>query len=164
MTAAGQRLGNNFHQWGFKLKTDTIQGLTPSNVNVDYDYLDVYDIKLKDGRGFSKDYSTDNGYAFVINESFAKEMNMESPVGVAVGHSWYPDDSLGTIIGVVEDFNFNSLHYDINTLAMVVHPDWGYEELSVKINGNNIEAAIGDIERIWNNLVPDWPFSILVSG
>ncbi|MDX1939930.1 MAG: ABC transporter permease [Saprospiraceae bacterium] len=158
LTAAGQRLGNNFHQWGFKLKTDTIQGLTPSNVNVDYDYLDVYEIKLKNGRGFSKDYSTDNGYAFVINESFAKEMGMENPVGIAAGHSWYPDDSLGTIIGVVEDFNFNSLHYDINTLAMVVHPDWGYEELSVKINGNNIETAIGDIERIWNNLVPDWPF------
>lgn len=158
VTASGQRLGNNFHQWGFKLKTDTIQGLTPSNVNVDYDYLDVYEIKLKDGRTFSKDYSTDKDYAFIVNEAFAEEMGLESPVGVAAGHSWYPDDSLGTIIGVVEDFNFNSLHYDINTLAMVVHPEWGYDELSVKINGDNLEAAIADVERIWNNLVPDWPF------
>lgn len=158
VTASGQRLGNNFHQWGFKLRTDSIQGMTPSNVNVDYDYLDVYEIKLKAGRTFSKDRSTDNGYAFIINESFANDLGLEDPIGVAAGHSWYPDDSLGTIIGVSEDFNFNSLHYDVNTLAMVVHPDWGYDELSVKINGENIEAAIADVKGIWEELVPSWPF------
>ena len=158
VTASGQRLGNNFHQWGFKLRTDTVQGLTPSNVNVDYDYLDVYEIKLKAGRNFSKERSTDNGYAFIINESLANDLGLEDPVGVAAGHSWYPDDSLGTIIGVTEDFNFNSLHYDVNTLAMVVHPDWGYSELSVKVNGNNVEAAIADVKRIWETLVPSWPF------
>lgn len=158
VTAAGQRLGNNFHQWGFKLRKDSIISLTPSNVNVDYDYLDVYEINLKNGRKFSKDFSTDNGMAFIINESFAKELGIEDPVGMSAGHSWYEDDSLGTIVGVVEDFNFNSLHYEINTLAMVVHPDWGYEELSVKINGNNVEAAIADVEKIWNQFVPSWPF------
>ena len=158
VTAAGQRLGNNFHQWGFKLRTDSIQPVTPSNVNVDYDYLKVYDIKIKEGRGFSKEYATDDGYAFVINESLAKELNLEDPIGVPAGHRWYPDDSLGTIIGVVEDFNFNSLHYEINTLSMVVHPDWGYEEMSIKISGDNIPAAIADVERTWNELVPSWPF------
>lgn len=158
VTASGQRIGNNFHQWGFKLRTDSIQGMTPSNVNVDYDYLEVYDIEIKEGRGFSKEYASDNGYAFVINEAFANEIDLEEPVGVAAGHSWYPDDTLGTIIGVVEDFNFNSLHYDINTLAMVVHPDWGYDELSVKISNENVPAAIAEVERIWNELVPGWPF------
>jgi len=40
VTASGQRLGNNFHQWGFKVKADTgVMEITPSNVNVDYDYL-----------------------------------------------------------------------------------------------------------------------------
>ena len=53
VTASGQRLGNNFHQWGFSVGTDSaVINFTPSNVNVDYDYLDVYGIKLKDGRGF----------------------------------------------------------------------------------------------------------------
>ena len=158
VTASGQRLGNNFHQWGFKLRIDSIVGLTPSNVNVDYDYLDVYEIKIKDGRNFDRARSTDNGLAYIINEKFAEEIDIENPVGVAAGHSWYPDDSLGTIIGVVEDFNFNSLHYDINTLAMVVHPDWGYDELSVKISGENVEAAIADVQNTWNEMVPSWPF------
>jgi len=158
VTASGQRIGNNFHQWGFKLKVDSIQMMTPSNVNVDYDYLDVYDIDIKQGRGFSKDYARDNGYAFVVNEAFAKEMNLENPVGVDAGHAWYEDDSLGTIIGMVEDFNFNSLHYKINTLSMVVHPDWGYDELSVKISGKDVPAAIAHVERIWNEQVPSTPF------
>jgi len=158
VTASGQRLGNNFHQWGFKLKTDSIFGMTPSNVNVDYDYLDVYEIKLKQGRKFSKNHATDKDYAFIINESLAEELGLEDPVGISAGHSWYPDDSLGTIIGVAQDFNFNSLHYGINTLAMVVHPDWGYDELSVKLKGDRIEAGIADVERVWNELIPGWPF------
>jgi len=158
VTASGQRLGNNFHQWGFKIRTDSIRNVTPSNVNVDYDYFDVYEIDIKKGRGFSREFATDNGLAYVINEKFAEELGLEEPVGVAAGHSWYPDDSLGAIIGVAEDFNFNSLHYDINTLAMAVHPDWGYSELSVKINGDNIEAAIADLERTWTRMVPSWPF------
>lgn len=72
------------------------------------------------GRGFDESRPLDNGFSFVINESFAKELNLEDPIGVTAGHSWYHDDSLGTIIGVVKDFNFNSLHYGINTLSMVV--------------------------------------------
>jgi putative ABC transport system permease protein len=61
VTASGQRLGNNFHQWGFKVKGDTgVVDITPSNVNVDYDYIRVYGIKVKEGRDFSKD---NNNYA-----------------------------------------------------------------------------------------------------
>ena len=41
---------------------------------------------------------------------------------------------------------------------MVVHPDWGYDELSIKISGDNIPAAITEIERVWKKLVPSWPF------
>ena len=158
VTASGQRLGNNFHQWGFKAKVDTaIVGITPSNVHVDYNYLDVYDIKLKSGRKFSKDFATDNGLAFIINEAFARELGFDEPLGQKVGHSWYPDDSLGTIIGVTEDFNFNSLHFKVNTLSMVVHEDWNYSEMSVKINGTNIQAAIAEIEDVYRQFVVDYP-------
>ncbi len=160
VTASGQRIGNNFHQWGFKVKTDTaVVQMTPSNVFVDYDYLDVYNIRLKDGRTFSKDYSTDNGMAFVVNEALVKDMGLgDKAVGTEAGHGWYHDDSLGTIIGVAEDFNFNSLHYEINTLAMAVHSDWGYDEMSIKINPENMSQTIAEVEAQWNSLVTDWPF------
>ena len=160
VTASGQRLGNNFHQWGFKVKADTgILQITPSNVNVEYDYLKVYGIKLKDGRDFSKENLSDNGKAFIINESFAKELGLEETIGTPAGHDWYHNDSLGTIIGVAEDFNFNSLHHKINTLSMVVHPDWGYDEMSVKIDGKNVEAAIAHVKALWDKNITSYPFS-----
>lgn len=159
VTASGQRLGNNFHQWGFKVKGDTgVFEITPSNVNVDYDYLTVYGMQLKEGRNFSKDFATDNGRAFIINESFAKELGLKETVGTQAGHSWYKNDSLGTIIGVVKDFNFNSLHYKVNTLEMVVHPDWGYDEMSVKIDGAHMEEAIAFVKDTWNKQVTTYPF------
>ncbi|MGB3466457.1 MAG: FtsX-like permease family protein, partial [Cyclobacteriaceae bacterium] len=158
VTASGQRIGNNFHQWGFKAKVDTaIIGITPSNVLVDYNYLDVYDIKLKEGRGFSEEYATDDGLAFVINEAFAEELGYENPIGQKVGHAWYPDDSLGTLIGVTENFNFNSLHFKVNTLSMVVHSEWNFSEMSVKLNGTNIKEAIAEVEDVYNEFVTDYP-------
>lgn len=159
VTASGQRLGNNFHQWGFKVLADTgIMNITPSNVNVDYDYLTVYGIKLKEGRAFSKEYPTDNGFAFIINESLARELNLKETVGTPAGHGWYHQDSLGTIIGVTEDFNFNSLHYKVNTLSMVVHADWGYDEMSVKLAGGNTTEAIAEVKKIWEAQISSFPF------
>lgn len=159
VTASGQRLGNNFHQGGFKVKADTgVLSITPSNVNVDYDYLNVYGIEVKEGRGFSKDNLTDNGSAFVINESFAQELRLKETIGTKAGHDWYHNDSLGTIIGVVKDFNFNSLHYKVNTLAMVVHPEWGYQELSVKIEKGRTGEGIAAVKKVWDELVPSFPF------
>ena len=158
VTASGQRLGENFHQSGFKVKGDTgVFNITPSNVNVDYEYLDVYGIKLKDGRAFSKDVVTDKDMAFIINESFAKELGIKDIIGTKAGHGWYHNDSLGTIIGVAKDFNFNSLHYKINTLQMSVHPQWGYDEMSVKIDAARAEEAIAFVRKLWDEHV-SYPF------
>jgi putative ABC transport system permease protein len=158
VTASGQRLGENFHQSGFKVKGDTgVFSITPSNVNVDYEYLDVYGIKLKDGRAFSKDVVTDKDMAFIINESFAKELGIKEIIGTEAGHSWYHNDSLGTIIGVTKDFNFNSLHYKINTLQMSVHPEWGYDEMSVKVDAAHAEEAIAFVKKLWDEHI-SYPF------
>ena len=159
VTASGQRLGNNLHQWGFKVAADTgIIDMTTSNTWVDYDYLDVYGIELIAGRGFSKDYARDDGLSFVINESLAKELPFEDALGKSVGHGFYPNDSLGTVIGITKDFNYNSLHHEVNTLSLVVHEEWGFDEMSVKITGN-VDVALREIEEIWRTHVPEYPFS-----
>lgn len=143
VTASGQRIGNNFNGWGFKVKLDIgIYHFTPSNVNVDYDYLKVYGIKLKEGRDFSRDFPTDKGRAFIINETMVHELGMKEPIGTPAGHAWYENDSLGTVIGVARDFNYNSFHHKIGMLALVCHPEWGYDEISIKIDGIHIQEAI----------------------
>lgn len=159
VTASGQRLGNNFHQWGFKVKSDTgVYSMTPSNVFADYDYLTVYGMELKEGRNFSKDHATDNNRAFIINESLAKELGIKDIIGTPVGHDHYHNDSLGTVIGVVKDFNFNSLHYKINTLVVSLHMDWGFDEMSVKVSGKNPDEAIEFIKETWDKHISSFPF------
>ena len=159
VTASGQRMGNNLHQTGAKMKTDTVmRQLTVSQVNVDHDFLQVYNIPVKEGRAFSKDHSTDAGFGFIINQSLADELGLEDPVGARFGFGWYNDDTLGTIVGVTGDFNFNSLHHSVNTLCLHVHPEWGYSELSVKINPDHMDQTIGEVEDVWNSLVSDRPF------
>lgn len=160
VTAAGQRLGNNFHQWGFKVKTDTgIVNMAPSNVNVDPDYLKVYGIQLKEGRGFEKGNPLDDGKSFVVNEAMVRHLRLKNPVGTRVGNGWMHDDSLGTIIGVVRDFNFNSLHHTVNTLSMVSNLGWNHEEMTVKIDGANTQETLAAIKAVWDRHVSGYPFT-----
>ncbi|MEM9895718.1 MAG: FtsX-like permease family protein, partial [Bacteroidota bacterium] len=158
VTASGQRLGNNFHQWGYKMQKDTsIVRFTPSNVYVDFDYLEVHDIALLEGRSFDESFATDDGLSFIINRALADELALESPLGTKMGHGFYPDDSLGTIIGVTENFNFNSLHHKINTLALVVHSEWWFEEMIVKLNGSSIEQGVKDVEEVYGQFIEKYP-------
>ncbi|MBS1976595.1 MAG: ABC transporter permease [Bacteroidetes bacterium] len=160
VTASGQRLGNNFHQWGYKVLTDTgVVEMSTSNVNVDPDYLSVYGLQLKEGRTFIKGNPVDNGRSFIINEALVKHLKLKNPIGTRVGHGWYHNDSLGTVIGVVKDFNFNSLHHAINTLSIVSHTDWGFDEMSVKISGSNIPEALEEIRKVWDKHVSGYPFT-----
>lgn len=165
VTGSGQRLGNNLHQSGV-----TFQGngperqLTSSQVVVDPDFLNVYNIPLVAGRNFSSDNETENGQAYIINESLARELlkdtrdgTMESLIGARFGFSGM--DSLSQIIGIARDFNFNSLHHKIETLCIFNFRDWGYSELSVKVNGAKSKEAIAYIQSTWNKLVPESDFS-----
>lgn len=165
VTGSRQRLGNNLHQSGV-----TFQGngperqLTSSQVVVDPDFLNVYNIPLVAGRNFSSDNKTENGKAYIINESLARELlkdtpdgTMESLIGARFGFSGM--DSLSQIIGIARDFNFNSLHHKIETLCIFNFRDWGYSELSVKVNGVKSKDAIAHIQSTWNKLVPESDFS-----
>jgi putative ABC transport system permease protein len=124
---------------------------------VDKDFLDVYDIELLDGRTFTDQIHSDTrGQSFLINEKLAKELGWENPVGTQLGFSGV--DSIGTVIGVVKNFNYNSLHYDINTLGIYMRPDWGYDEISVKIKAGAGEEVFTGLKKIWDQNVSDRPF------
>jgi putative ABC transport system permease protein len=161
VTASGQRLGNNLHQWGYKVKTDTgVMNMAPSNINVDPDYLTVYGMTLKEGRTFVPGSPLDNnGRSFIVNEAMVKQLGLTEPVGTQVGLGWYHNDSLGSIIGVVKDFNFNSLHHTVNTLSMVCFKDWGFEEITVKIDGAAVSETVDALRKVWESQVSGFPFT-----
>ncbi|MCF2488306.1 ABC transporter permease [Dyadobacter sp. CY347] len=163
VTGSQQRLGNNLHQTGVTFHGDGPQKqIASSQVVVDPDYLSLYKIKIIAGRNF-RDDEADNAKAYIVNESLAKELLKDQPkltlqtlVGKHFGFSGM--DSAGVIVGVAKDFNFNSLHHKIETLCLFNQKDWGYEEMSVRIKGNDAKRAIAGIQAVWNNIVPQQEF------
>lgn len=164
VTGSGQRLGNNLHQTGVSFRGDgPVRDMASSQVVVDPDYLSLYKIKLVAGRNFTSEES-ENGKTYIINESLARELLKDQPkqtvaslVGKRFGFSGL--DSLGTIVGVAKDFNFNSLHHKIETLCLFNQKDWGYSEMSVKIKGKDAKPALAAIESIWKRQVPERDFT-----
>ncbi|HMH31931.1 MAG TPA: ABC transporter permease [Puia sp.] len=160
VTGAQDQLGSHLDQSGIEFRGDgPLRELTSTRLIVDPDYLNLYKIQLAAGRNFSNDKSA-NGKEYIINEALAKEllkdnpkMKPESLLGKHFGF-----DSIGTIIGIAKDFNFNSLHYKIETMFMFNQKDWGFSTLSVKVNGARAREAIPFVEATWKKIFPDHPF------
>jgi putative ABC transport system permease protein len=160
VTGAQDVLGSHLDQSGIRFWGDgPARQLTSTRLIVDHDYLTLYKIPLLLGRNFSGDVS-ESGKEYIINESLAKELlkdNKRALMSSLLGkHFGY--DSIGTIVGIGKDFNFNSLHYKIETMFMYYQRDWGFSNMSVKINGSKTKDAIAFIQSIWQKNVPDHPF------
>ncbi|MET0300793.1 MAG: ABC transporter permease [Flavitalea sp.] len=164
VSGSQQRLGNNLHQTGVTYHggKGAREMATSQNV-VDPDYLRLYKIRIIAGRDFSNDYDSENGKGYIINESLAEELLKDEPKGskpqVLIGKrfGFGGMDSVGRIIGVAKNFNFNSLHHKIETLCMISQKDWGYSEISVRLDSKNAVKAMDDVKKVWAGLVPDFP-------
>jgi len=135
------------------------EGKTPgyrihwSVMSVDFDYIDTFGLEILEGRNFSKEMLTDTNTAYIINETGADVLGYES----AIGKKFSLWDTEGTIIGVVRDFHFNSLHEQIEPLIIKANPRWN-SLVFVKISSNNIRGVITKIEEINQHMNPDYPF------
>ncbi|MEH6304626.1 ABC transporter permease [Olivibacter sp. CPCC 100613] len=164
VTANQQKLGNNLHQTGVNYYGNgPVRNFAVSQIVVDPDFLKVYQIPLVAGRDFSSDRLAENGKTYIINESLAKELlkedrqqPIESLIGQRFGFGGL--DSNSTIIGVAKDFNFNSLHHKIETLCLYNQKDFGYSELSIKINTAKAQDALAYIQSVWKRVSPDSDF------
>ena len=161
VTAAQDNLGSHLDQSGisFKLEDAPKRNLTSTRLIVDNDYLNLYKIKLLAGKNFSGEKQQE-GREYIINEALAKELlkdhpkrTMSSLIGAQFGY-----DSLGTIKGIAKDFNFNSLHYKVETLFMLSYKEDGFSTMSVKVNAGRVSDAVSFIKSTWRNIEPDLPF------
>ena len=126
--------------------------------SVYYDYFKTLGVKIVDGRGFSRDFKSDmvnyeskRKCAYVINQKAAKEMGIENPVGKTL-HAYEE----GTIVGIVDDFNFKSLHSEITPMCFNMNPFY-YNEIIVRMNPG-VPAVLDQIKTVWNQFVPEYPF------
>lgn len=161
VTASKDIMGSHLDQGGvmFKPANGPKQQLGTTIMIVDNNYLNLYKMKLVAGNNFTSDKAL-NGKQFIINEALAKELlkdNRKAPLSSLIGAQFGLDSST-TIVGVAKDFNFNSLHYKIEPMCLYSQDQWGFRDVSVKINGGQTSAALAFIKLKWQSLYPDYPF------
>ena len=126
-------------------------------VSADQDFISTYGVKVLAGRGFSRDFSLDTS-AFLINEAAVKVLGFKTN-DEAIGKDFGYGNRKGKLIGVFNDFHFESMHQKIVPLVLLVPRNANnYGRISVKIGGSNIPAALSHIEATWKKFLPDAPY------
>jgi len=123
-------------------------------LRVDHDYLQTFGIELTDGRNFTPGVPIDSNSNVIVNESLVNQFDLESPVGEVINISG--DDNNVTIIGVVKDFHFDSMHDKVMPVMLIKFPFNSIWAVFVKIDGKDIPAALEQIEIAWNEVVPEF--------
>ena len=132
-------------------------GFRLARVQVDYDFFETYNMDIVAGRSFSKNYASDDSLSFILNEAAVKKIgwNIDEAVGKPFS---YGNIRNGRIVGIVKDFHFESLHNEIVPILFMVNQEDCYN-LVLKASGVNITSAINNLENIWNELSPEYPFT-----
>jgi putative ABC transport system permease protein len=118
--------------------------------SVDHDYIKTMGMKIVAGRDFSAAMATDSS-SVIINQIMAKELGLKDPVGERV-QRW---GTSFTVIGVVEDFHFESMKQTIGPLAMFL--DNSTSIMAVKVNTTDMQHLIGTVSSVWKKFNPKQP-------
>jgi putative ABC transport system permease protein len=124
-------------------------------LDVDYDFAKTYQLKIKSGRFFSEEFSTDSS-AVIINETAVKAFNATNPVGKEVYTVQSTDKKLipFKIIGVVKDFNYESLHQTVRPLVFHLSPvRQASTIITIRVKSNEISNTLSSIESTWKTFV-----------
>lgn len=124
------------------------------NAAVGYDFVETMGIRMSAGRTFSRDFGSDSTN-FLINWKAAEAMGMTDPVGQQITF-W---DWTGTIVGVMEDFNMNSMYRPITPVILRLRPD-DTGMLFMRIAENDTEAALASFEALYKRFNPDYPLNV----
>ena len=119
---------------------------------IDDTYLKTLGIKLVEGRNYSYDMSDDTaGKTVIINQTLAKGLNLKKPVGARITFG----GGTCTVIGVVHDFNFDSMHEQIGPLAL--HFGISSSLMMVKVRGGDMKNTLKSITAAWKQFAPAQP-------
>ena len=122
---------------------------------IDYDFIDTYGLTLASGRNFSREFSTDMENAFILNETAVKKLGWDDPIG-----KQFSEEDAGVeanIIGVVEDFHYESPLYKIAPMVLTLRP-FQFSHISAKVNLEDVSRVLTFLEAKWKEFAPDYPF------
>jgi putative ABC transport system permease protein len=144
-----KRDGNTFYNEG---KAKEEMGVFTQKWPVDHDYLKTMGMRIVQGRYFSKDMASDSAAA-VINQTMAAKLGLKDPVGARIQNGWQHF----TVIGVMADFNFETMRQDIEPICFVLR-NYTASIVSVKMSGADAKDVINYVSNVWKSFSPNQPF------
>jgi predicted permease len=120
----------------------------------DFDYTETMKIDIVAGRPFSREFATDNGQTFLVNEEVPKLMKLDA--ASAVGKRFQFSGVNGTIVGVMKNFHYQSVRNAIEPLAVRINPR-AFGFAIVRLKAGEIPAALEDVKNSWQRVNPQYP-------
>ncbi len=130
-----------------------------NQAQVSFDFPEALGVQLAEGRFFSKEFGTDST-AILINEAAVRFLGFKDPVGQYILQPGGPQEWIRyQIIGVMKDFNIESMHKEIGPVCFTVNRGGGGDQFAViRLSGNNPGGTITEIEKLWKTFTPNMPF------
>jgi len=151
----------NDNSWSKSAVMSPESALSMQNWRIDYDYIPLMGMEIVKGRNFSRDFGSDS-LSIIINEKAAAILEYPDPIGQKLyssgpGGPGQETQQVFTIVGVVKDFNFESLRKNIGPLSFVL----GNARYSTafKVNTSNLQGLVKQVESKWKAMAPGMPFS-----
>ncbi|WPP50208.1 ABC transporter permease [Catalinimonas niigatensis] len=114
-------------------------------------FFNMLDIQIVQGRAFDENIASDSTDAMIVNGAFVKALDLADPIGEEVEGS--------TIIGIVEDFHFQSLEGEIEPVAFYLPKQrHTLDYMLVQLQSNNLPESVSALSGIWKEIAPDLPF------
>ncbi len=155
--------GEDFFGTSFRKEGDAETSFG-SGITIDEDFLSCLEMELLEGRNFSDAFN--DSLSLLINETAAKELQLEESIGkrlITVNTNFQTGEettTVYTIVGLVKDFHFQSLHQAISPVYFLhnQNPTGASNVLSVRFQADDFQQTIQRIEQKWNEFSPDQPF------
>jgi putative ABC transport system permease protein len=136
------------------VEADEEQGKSMKIIRVDFDFLDVVEAEILQGRNFSRDFPSDPASSIVLNEAAVAQLGWNDPLG-----KWMElNGQRFSVIGMVRDFHFESLHREIPPTIFILSSDW-LNWVYARIDGQNVPATLAHIESVYSKFVTNREFS-----
>jgi putative ABC transport system permease protein len=147
--------GRSFRNWGCQAG-GLNESLTLNVCVCDEGYMETMGLEMAEGRFFSREFSADEK-AIVINEAAAKLIGWNDPIGKTIA---FDKDLVFTVVGVVKDYHYESLHQSVRPGALMAQPGiWGAQEdyISARIQPGDIPRTLSRIRNLWENFMKEYP-------
>ena len=132
------------------LKTDAMEDYFPMQAFVgDYNMISTLGFRIVEGRAFNEEIASDTS-AVILNQSAVKALALKTPVGTTLNGSY-------KVIGVVADFNFESLRKSIEPTVLTTKT--GGSRMAIKYESGETENLITQIQQLWKEFEVDNPLN-----